>query len=676
VSNHAHGCCCAPGTGCYRDCVFGAEIASGCCHKTDPLILWCERPTFTYRENYQFRVGSPPLGAPTHERCCSTTTNGQDPVQAIYHYHDCYYRCIAVTALEPITNLVTLGTKCRDLTCYPGDAGPCAPTDDCCDDDSNTNPACCNCGVPWLSNWRREKLKGYQENNDYCIPDTPTNVGYEAGKWLLETTCHKGGAPLGFSGECCAIGGYSQCSRLLTQVIAIVHFERWWRIAECASGAQIYVPGGTGEYNTSDLVPKWWIHACGGIPLYGGDLCDAVRFGIISSREAEQLVAQILDPVVNGMPSQPVLRKLANAGYLGAKDWRAEQRQAYIDLDARFPSAGYGAFVEPVDDMHALGPFRKRMTYATVGVSTLPLLRKADVTADTNLSPLQADGFLAYPGSNLSQADYDYWAERQWVYFRARPGGWVWAGWEQGSGQTEIDDILLGNGRGDGDCIAAFYGNPRTSITRTTCSACDNSLTVCGCDDCPEHSNPTLRCATAQFGTPDGTYTTPCTGLVFSPVCEGLAIQSHQYEIENTMVLSGGSCQRQDTWKCLQTTRSYLIEAKRSTDSWLDSIPYQCRDESPALPPFRSFPDLVDAHNAHATLCNFISGATVPANNPSGKVYTNADLCCGGKCYDFTTYCGWDPCDSGRVCTNDAGCPPFDLEAQRDCIGFDPGCDE
>jgi len=114
------GCCCEPGSGCYRDCVFGAEIASGCCHKTDPLILWCERPAFTYTENYQFRVGSPPLGPPTHEKCCTYSYAEQEPVQAIYHYHDCYYRAIAVTALEPITNLVTLGTEPQHLLVEQG----------------------------------------------------------------------------------------------------------------------------------------------------------------------------------------------------------------------------------------------------------------------------------------------------------------------------------------------------------------------------------------------------------------------------------------------------------------------------------------------------------------------------------------------------------------------------
>lgn len=683
----ASACCCG-GKKCLSDCLIGSEVQHGCCHKEDTLLLWCERPTYSFRENYQFGA-TPPFGSNTHERCEITTYNEQEPVQAIYEYYDCFYRCIAVNALQPITNLAQLGTKCRDETCSPEDYdGPCSALNGCCDNDSSQNPACCECNVPWLSSWRRQKLAGYTANIDWCIPDTPDNVGYDEYKWLLETTCHKGGAVLApATGSCCVIEGYSQCDRLLNQVIGIIHFERWWKIADCPEGVRIYVPGGLGAYQTDDLVPKWWIYACSGIPLYVGDLCDAVRFGVITVDEAVALIQQIQDPVTYGMPNQATLRKLGDAGYIAAKDWREEQRQAYIDLHARFPAAGYDAFIEPVENMHTLGPFRKRMTYATVGLSNLPLLRKADVTTTTNLDNLQADGFLSYPGSNVSQEDYDYWCQRQWVYFRARPGGWTWAGWQQGQGQAEIDSILLGNGRADQSCVDALTGNPRTDITCATCVPCDSGLIACGCGTCPEHTNPSARCSPNDYNTKEGLVATSCANITFTPVCEGLAIVSNTYEIQRQMVNPGGSgCQAQDTWTCLVETRNFLVEAKRSVDSWLDSVPYMCRTERPPLPVFTSWPDLDHTHKGFVFLCSYINGcATQTENNPLNKTYTSADLCCGGYCSNCPTdgtpienFCGIEACAGpDRVCgIGDEVCPPFDTQAQIDCIGYTPDCTE
>ena len=688
--------CCCGGKKCLSDCLIGSEVQHGCCHKEDTLLLWCERPTYSVKVNYQFGA-TPPFGSNTHERCDVTTYNEQEPVQAIYQYYDCFYRCIAVNALNPITNLVQLGTKCRDELCSPEDyGGPCSELNGCCDSDQSQNPACCECNVPWLSSWRRRKLQGYTGNIDWCVPDTPDNVGYDAFKWLLETTCHKGGAELApFNPQCCVLEGYSDCSRLLNQVIAVVHFERWWKISDCPEGVRIYVPGGLGAYQTDDLVPKWWIYACSGIPLYVGDLCDAARFGIITVDEAVALIQQIQDPVTYGMPNQATLRKLGEAGYLESKDWRAEQRQAYIDLNARFPGAGYDAFIQPLDQMHTLGPFRKRMTFPNVGFTSLPLLRKSDVANQTNLINLQADGFLAYPGSDTSQEDYDFWSERQWVYYRARPGGWIWAGWLQGQGQSEIDSILLGNGRGDGSCIDALTGNPRTDVSCQPCQPCDSTLTPCAdcevacpeCTPCPTHINPTPLCAPRTYSTKEGVVLTPCANLTFQPVCEGLSIVSNGYQIERTMVNpSGSGCVAQDTWTCQVQTRNFLVEGRRSVDSWLDAIPFTCRPERPPLPVFTDWKDLIDTHKGYTVLCSYVDDCQIQTdNNPLNKRYTSADLCCGAYCQNcpdipdpLGNFCDIEACTGpDKECgIGDEVCPPFDTPAQIDCIGYNPQCTE
>ena len=681
--------CCCGGKECLRDCLIGSEIHQGCCHKDDVLLLWCERPEWQLKVNYQF--GPTQFGSPTHERCDVTTYVRQDPVQAIYHYHDCYYRCIAVNAQNPLESLATIGTKCRDSLCdTPDYDSPCDPGD-CCQPDNLQDANCCPCKSPWLSPWRLEKLKGYTSNIDWCVPAGPE--GYDQFKWLVETTCHKGGNALASASEdCCEIEGYDQCDRLYDQAIAVVHFERWWKIADCPDGVRIYVPTGElGGFQTDDLVPKWWIYACSGIPLYGGDLCDAVRFDVITQVEAEDLVKQIQDPNTYGMPSQTVLAKLGKAGYLGVKDWREEQRQAFIDLHAKFPSAGYGALIENLDDMDPLGPFRKRMTYATVGVSNDPLLRRVDVTNETALLPLQAKGMIAYPGPTTgatAQADYDYWAERQWVYFRARPGGWTWAGWQQGTGQAEIDSILLGGGRGDEDCIEAFKGNPRTVTTCATCTPCDDTLIACGCGTCPSHVEPVYQCADDVYSTKEGSVATPCANTTFTPICEGLAITYNRYDITREFIDVGEGCVAQDTYRCLYEVRSFLVEGKRTMDSWLDFKPWQCRTERPPLPVNTTWPDLERTHKTHVQICNYINGVSVPPNNPNGKVYTSADLCCGGYCPVQPTdgdaienFCGIEACgpekkDCTMIETSEAMCPPHASEEQIDCIGYEPDCDE
>ncbi len=684
MSGSQQQCCCGQAA-CLTDCIGGAEIESGCCHDSDTLFLWCNRPAKSFKNNYPFRVGFPPFGPPTHELCEVYNYAEQPPVQAIYQYFDCFYRCIKVSAAQPLQSLVELGPKCRDLVCEPNDAGPCAPGDTCCNPDALTNPACCNCNVAWLSNWRLERLQGNSDTNDFCVP--PVN---EQGKWLLETTCHKSGTDLASpSASCCTITSgtatYSQCDRLLEQVVCVVHFERWWRIADCPEGVRIYVPGGLYGYQTDDLVPKWWIYACSGIPLYVGDLCDAVRFGVITNIEAQTLIDQVNDPATYGMPNQTVLRKLGEAGYIAAKDWRPDQRQAYIDLDAQFPSAGYGAFVQNVQDMDPLGPFRKRMTYANVGVSVNPLLRKGDVTSATNLAALQALGFLPYPGGAADQVAYDFWSERQWVYFRGRPGGWVWAGWDEGSGQIEIDSILLGNGRNDTNCVAAFYGEPRQPPTCTPCSgncATPMGLTLCGCGTCPTHTSPVIACAPDTFSTKEGVVTTPCQNLSVTALCEGLVLHSTYYEIrgDTTYDAINNQCLLEPRWRCETETTSYLVEARRSVDSWLDSVPYTCQRERPPLPVFNSWPDLSHDHKSHVSICNYINGCVA---QPGFVTYTSADLCCGGYCFScpqgpdpIANFCGIVACGPDFKDCEVGECPPALTQDQIDCIGYLPDCTE
>lgn len=720
------GCCCGGQSPCERDCIWQAEIESGCCHKDDTLLLWCERPGSASKD--QRLCFPPPPATGIYERCCVTTQAEEAPIQAIYHYHDCYFRCIKNTvmnsgfpsAVSPpeicppefcwfdYSQAPPAETVCGSVyaNCAQGSPTPSCSCNDpvlcggfplksgCCNDlqpSKNCITCCDDCEDLRLSAWRR----GRMSVNDQW-------------KWAVEAICHKSGQDLSNNVNCATtgVGGWSQCSRLAAlsptgshQCLAIVHFERWWKIAEtCESQHRIYIPNDPGNCVNSNLVPKWWIFACSGIPLYAGDLIDAVRFGVISAQEADDVITA-LGPGCDH-PSQATLRKLANAGYLRANDWRDEQRQAYQELNVRFPGAGYAAHIQNVGFMHTLGPFRKRMTFGTVGVSTQPLLRKSDVVAaDPDLSVLQADGFIAYPGDPTNQADYDYWAERQWVYFRGRPGGWSWAGWSFDSQICPDEELAILNGlnRFDTNCIQALTGGGcRQSPTVAPCGCCNSpeppaegfeGVICAGCDDVDGCNPIAIGCSPPEV----------CNLLNAQPFCEGIRFGYFKYD--GVPKWTGPTCQSQSPYctdcgnvEIVYFQQSFLVGAQRSRDSWLDSVPFKCRNEAPPLPVFNGWTAWEKTHPAPkdavcdnldnpCAMSNYACHCAVDSNcNCVGPCTVQSWLGCGGTC---PSACGcdpktWEPQAQRAIgpCAATTECPPHSTAGQIDCIGYTPDCTE
>lgn len=733
MSVGARQCCCSEGFACERDCIWQTDIESGCCHKDDVLLLWCERPGYSVRQNHSAINGA---GTILYETCCTTAFAGYAPVQAIYHFYNCFWRCLKVP-IAGVQYLDTMPAICpQDTVSFPCEefGGVCDSlhTDGacqvfwesslngasacnvgcgfdigCCAENENDNcMECCKCNTLFMSDWRRR----------VCAA-TPRF------KWLVEMTCHKNGLNLGTGAGCDVVqlgaNALYNCSNLRTQALCVVHMERWWKIAEDCGVHKIYVPGCAADncdgvaYQTDDLVPKWWFFACSGIPLYAGDLIDAVRFGHITPTEAEDL----LDALAVGClhPKQATLNKLAVAGYIRANDWRDEQRQAYIDLHARFPGAGYNACIQNVEDMHTLAPFRKRMTYKFSNPSAVPLLKKGDVTTLPDLTGLQADCFINYPGSLANQADYDYWCERQWVYFRGRPGGWEWAGWSalagvddpetpevegaggvcngQGAAAGVSDEelaLLLGYGRGDMSCVEAFYGAPLGNATQAACSCCNTAVdgvtVICkGCDAVPIPM-PITSCVQVDDE--------QCNNLMFYPMCEGMHIMSNAYESIHDLSPNGTGvqCKQCAATKAIYTTHSFLIEGKRSRDSWLDSVPFTCRDEVPKLLELAAWPQWGNSHAApfNGICSNFyldndptcwcasllICGGNARCNDET--IYTSR-MACGGFCADYQCRCipetfdpssGWD----ASMCPARTDCAPHSTGSQVACIGYNPSC--
>jgi len=627
----------------WGDCLHGTDIEDGCCHACDMLALWCKRPAVSISQHYT-------LGMPVDCETCYTESFAEmPPVQALYRYYKSFYRCVfpdpAGGILSLLDNLPP--SPCPDPACETG-------YDDCCDTNFNSFDCQCNGwfadGIGGLSTWRREQL-----------------WADDASKWFIESFCFANGSSL---------GGSASLGRLSGQLLAIVYFERWWKIAEDCGENKIVVPdcpgGECGEvpYQTDDLVPRWWIFACSGVPLYDFEIDDAVRFGVITAKDAELLR---IDISMRVQPDQIVLKKMADAGYLQAHDWRAEQRQAYIDLDTRFPGAGYGACIQDVEDMHTLGPFRKRLTEPVVGTSVDPLMKKSHIVTES--AALQADCFIPYPGSSSDQTDYDYWAERQWVYFRGAPGGWTWAGWNApsdgdclGLGLNEEDAILRGCGRNDQSCIEAFKGNPRPSPTCAPCTTINAALTPCnhctgGCDDC----GITAAVSCADDNTP---VPTKCQNFTIVPSCEGIRFVYAEYRVKNEYTFNIGSGEFEQTHKyvCYQSVASYLTEVKRSVNSWDSAIPFQCRTESPALPAFHAWDEIEGGHVGHSGICNPLSAGDF-------SQYTNADLCAGGICY-AEEFCPipWPLTGERNNAAADTDCPPHSTTGQVACIGHTIDC--
>jgi hypothetical protein len=597
-----------------------------------------------------------------------------DPVQSIYHFYDCFYRCVypgvggAINLIDmPYGDGYFAGEGCANPNCEPAYA-----SDVCCSTTLPSFPNDClydtwfGPGIGGLSNWRRDKL------HSEC-----------ATRWFVEMVGHKGdvNAPL---------GGPQSVGSMYDTFVFLLHHERWWRIAEdCAPSVRIRVPGcvqGAGEppssdcggipFQEDDLVPKWWIFACSGVPIYQWEIDEALALGVISSGDYTQLMNAI---ALNQQPPQAVIKKFA-AVYGQTRDWRADQRQAYIDLHAKFPNAGYDACIEDCATMPMLGPVRKRLTAPSVtdGVFT-PLLRKSDVIPE--LLPKQAACFLDYDGKPGNESDYQFWRERQWVYFSAVPGGWTWAGWNANCDPTksEVENILEGCSRGEGiggptligSPMLAFAGEPRPPSICVPCACVCRTDPEAGdvcCNDCVQDCATVCGPAPLQGCDPPSA----CRRFCVIPTCEGVRFIASQYYFSNDVdpIL----CVNTGEYRCLWTVESFLTTAQRSRNSWDAACPYRCRTENPPLPAFNNWPAVVACATGQDAIC----GDLIDPAHPLG--YTVNDLCCGNYCvdYNYANPAGF-PCPiigPKKDCPAADDCPPHDTPAQVACIGHPIDCTE
>lgn len=324
--------------------------------------------------------------------------------------------------------------------------------------------------------------------------------------------------------------------RLADHWLFNVSHERWWKIGKDMDGegtdgtgsglSQSFwnIPKQSGTnpnptannapypYQVDDLVPKWWIYACSSVPFFQFEMEDAFfPMNSASSTPRQALNQELYDEFILYRQTnllyaeyslQSLWNSLAEKGYFEAKDWREEQYNIYVELNQRFPNKGYEVYVAKYSgtktdgspkwmDMPLLGPYRKRY-YAPHNVAQLYGMKKPYLRPDLvpkSALTLQAECFLEYPGQFPTKLmddeerqqridDYYYWAERQWVYFRGVPAGWVWASWDaeltcpcnqlcEGGQAAPNEDaaILAGCGRAKGNCIESWFNQPQEVIT-------------------------------------------------------------------------------------------------------------------------------------------------------------------------------------------------------------------
>ena len=433
--------------------------------------------------------------------------------------------------------------------CYPFcDDPPCT---------SVSNPPFCECDSYWMTRYRRRKLlDSYRHRwgadiecyNNSLRTSSDAPVYEDVHKTNYELTYDSnmsgvilsGGKRVGPSGA-----NGSDKFRLADHWLFNMHFERWWKIGKSENSndppqwweTQSFwnVPDQSGiypnptttqtnyPYQVDDLVPKWWIYACSGSPVFQFEVEDA--YNPMNSASTENPRNQVIDASLYELFAefrnnnilyaeyslQEMWNKMADAGYFEAKDWREEQLQAYQELNVRFPNAGYSSYAnKTLEEMPLLGPYRKRY-YADHITARGFNMRKPYLRPDLvprSALHLQPECFIAYPGqwwtdteSNETRQqkinDYYFWAERQWVYFRAVPAGWTWASWDaqltcpcnqlcEGGQAAPNEDaaILAGCGRAKGNCIESWFNQPNISYTENnpdnwTCKRSNSSSEEC-----------------------------------------------------------------------------------------------------------------------------------------------------------------------------------------------------
>jgi len=707
-------------------CMNGDTVDKGCCPSNEDLIMWSTRPGHSILQQ-EVLMCSPGV---TKQQEYTLSVADREPIQTLYEFDTTYWRvervcdsgCIAYDCFLPLTNTEDPGSGM--LTLCPGGEVPipaCGGQDSPCITNCNGVSTHCEAGqvdcermVVTMTDIVADKLIGC------CNPDNIPSSGCSCkSSWMTsyrkrmlldnplykyapELECYNGGKFLIGTGA--RMSDFWMCNAM---------FENWWKIKEydAEPGKFVILPDGVAtedgnNFVNEELVPQRWIFACSACPLFGFDFQDANNHG--SSFDIDQINDILCTADHPSMELQQVMTEMSSLGYLVAKDWREEQKQTYMELHERFPLAGYGVHAEKeISEMNLLGPFRKRFCRTVDVASRKPILDAR--LFEPSSRKLQSAYNIDYPGFALPNApqdsvefnnwngltreeqleeieDYKFWADRQWVYFRAIPKGWTWTGW----GQTD-DNILDGVSRLDPACTASWQNLPQNEI-----KTCNASASACGpiedpwptcpsCDDCD--------CTAIQQGCPAAL----CSPITFHSYCDGVHIISTQYATANKCDVVASPCVEGQTetiasfTSTLWQSNTFLVSARKFHDWEFNQEGLGCRSVD-TIGVFHSWPSVKCAHQVPKNpMCDphFSASLPCPFTLASDQQYLNFPAALSGFCVQTgAVKCGPDPlnviscglkqriCHKNTIMPARGDCPPSngDAAVRDDELGFNVEC--
>ncbi len=666
-------CCCGSET--CKTCISGASIEydGGCCHAPGQrLCLWIDRPGRTETDH----ACCPVQGDPVYdcfEYCCKTVIESAPPIRALYDYlgNGPKFRVVRFRNEVGVDRL-------------PIQCSICDTADDAGD--------CCGTGFPPYAN---------------CVCD-PDNQGknispYQkrtmedlSAYWLaLDILCYDDGATIRWDvsgdpfdayepNDTCDLSRFVQ-GTLWGHTLAVIHKEHWYRFADCGEDPNPYPeltePNGNGT-SFQCIGPRHFIYACSGTPLFTFDLDEAVENGKITSQDRCDLLQQLAADWTGEVPSQTILAKLCAAGYFDTRDWRETVRQEWLKLKERFPDT-YTGNVPACADMDLLGPVRRRLfrsqPVAGSGGTQTEWVRLTRSAARTPPSPYpdiqipaawDLDPWAGGPYPAEGDEDYEdflFWAERQYVYFHARPGGWDWSCWDAitTGGQTgEEDNWIPHIARRDsdicgGDCINVS-GFPR-DYTVSDClgdaghaegdgAFCDDCTNTdsrsCGTDDT---SCPQIGCAPQDYclSVPEnGGRNTPCEDVLIAANCDGIHFRFTRIKFIDTG--EGSDCDLvgwRNAPKCEVLNHAYLFTLDRSKGDYDSACPWRCRDLAVPEAVADAVPNISDSLLGYRGVCAAIQAGCPEAQECCGtfclEIIEDDSGCCGT--HDAASVCNADP---------------------------------
>lgn len=719
-------CCdCKEGVVGCKGCMQGVTMypGAGCCPSKDEALI------FEYTRPEQSSSSAccrfPPTPGGSEYQCCTTTREEKENVRFSYHYVGRYFRLdYKATGNSnrnggvrrwPANAMPRLCSYCDPASGNVGGQATCDCLDftaDASEDDPDVLGNCtiadgsvcslayrnCECqgsGIFKNTDRTSQRLSAYRKKEMEREPYY---------RWLLDIMCYNGGNvlfnPFIVVNEQEAPGFRQDNGTLYNHLVGVIHCEHWWELDRCDDNPNVdFASEGFPNINTTCLVPRFWIQACSGVPVFDWEFIDAADKGYIGADELQEVW---LSMAQQNTPPQSILERMSAGGYFDTGDWRQEALNELNDLKGRTYTKNFYSNVpspSSCSDLKYLGPVRKRyFDYETFpqgpfGIPAFLDPKKARKNI-VNSNPYEEEESLQLPDSfirnpwasgNYPQPpttsstpeqieeynDFVAWKNAQWVYMHARPGGWeyVCAAYFDGTEFRQIPDLPRryasqvitctdpeeGQILQDpfGGCLTAMLGVPQPSST-SDCGFvppgnCPNATKVpCGSFSCFD-----IECLAEDFCAEypeQGGGGVPCGTLLVESSCEGMALaysrQSPRPCPSQTFAL--------DDWYTTRFVKAWLYKVNITNGEFSSFCPHICRVRNLPKPITTDLPFIYAKRPAHLGLCRnwFDTGQLgKPPRCPTMQGIPDGKYCFGysSSCVNFLP--------GGEICNENT--PPF-----------------